>query len=94
MHMVAVRAFELILIVGRHVRILGLHAFCLLNKLFCGMALRALLDVRGIEFGRIAFAVAHLASYAASHMTIGAEFVRCAGCGAGEGNRQGGGERK
>ena len=65
MHVVAVRAFELILIVRGHVRILGLHVLRLRHERLRRMALRALLDVRRIEFRGVALAVAHFAVHAA-----------------------------
>ena len=79
MHAMAIRALQLILIVRGHVRILRLHVLRLLNELLRRVALRALLDVRGIKFSRVALAVAHLAVHAASDMAIGAELLSSTG---------------
>ena len=79
MHMVAVRAFELILIVRRHVRILRLHVLRLRDERLRRMALRALLDVRRIEFRGVALTVTNFAVHAAGHVLVGAELIgdRC-----------------
>ena len=74
-HMVAVRALQLILIVRRHMRILRLHVLCLRDELLGVMALSALFDIRRVEFSRIALTVTHLTIDAFGNMTVGAELL-------------------
>lgn len=75
MHVVAVRAFQLILIVRGHMRVLGLHVLRLRDERLRGVALRALFDVGRIEFRGIALAVAHFAVHTAGHVLVGAELI-------------------
>ena len=75
-HVMAVRTFQLILIVRRHMRILRLHILRLGDECRRRMTLRALLDVRRIKFRRIPFAVTHFTGHAARRMHVGAEFLR------------------
>ena len=61
----AVGAVQLILVMRGEVRIRGLHVLRLRDERLRRMALRALLDVRRIEFRGVALAVAHFAVHAA-----------------------------
>lgn len=74
MHIVTVRAVELILIVRRRMRIMGLDVLGLFNQSRYRVALRAGIDRRQFGFSHIhVLSMAHLAADAFGNMSVGSE---------------------
>ena len=73
-HVVAVRAVELILIVRRGMRIGGLDVFGLLHQLLGVVALRAGFDGRHLGVGLVR-SVTHRARHALGDMSVSAELI-------------------
>lgn len=74
MHEVAVRAIELVLVVGRGVRILRLDVLRFFNERRGRVALDARIDRRDFRLGHVhVLTVAHLAAHALGNMAVRAE---------------------
>ena len=72
---VAVRALELILVVRRGVRVVGLDVFRLIHQSLRRMALRAGIDVGRIKLGGIALTVTHLAAHPLCDMAVSQKLI-------------------